>query len=129
MLHLGYAFVPLGMLGVGAAILWPGTLPQASAQHLWMAGAIGVMTLAVMTRATLGHTGRVLTAGGGTAAVYLLVVASVLARLLGGALPDQAMWLWTLSAVLWCCGFAGFAALYGRALIGPGEQGNAPAMS
>ncbi len=128
-LHLGYAFVPLGMLGVGAAILWPDALPQASAQHLWMAGAIGVMTLAVMTRATLGHTGRTLTAGGGTTAVYLLVVASVLARLLGGALPDQAIWLWTLSAVLWCCGFAGFVALYGRSLIGPGEQGNAPGMS
>ena len=128
-LHLGYAFVPLGMLTVGAAILWPGSLPLASAQHLWMAGAIGVMTLAVMTRATLGHTGSALTAGAGTAALYLLVAASVPARLLGGALPDQAIWLWTLSAVLWCCGFAGFVALYGRSLIGPGGQGNAPGMS
>ena len=121
-LHVGYAFVPLGMLGVGGAVLWPGVVPLASAQHLWMAGAIGVMTLAVMTRATLGHGGRALTAGAGTAAVYLLVVASVLARLLGGVLEERAMTLWGLSALLWCLGFAGFVLLYGRLLIGAGER-------
>ena len=120
-LHLGYAFVPLGMLALAAAILWPDTLPPASAQHLWMAGAVGVMTLAVMTRATLGHTGRQLTAGAGTASVYLAVAASVLARLAGGALPEWAMSLWTLSAVLWCCGYGGFVLLYGRLLIAPKE--------
>ncbi len=121
-LHVGYAFVPLGMLGVGATILWPDTLPPASAQHLWMAGAIGVMTLAVMTRATLGHGGRVLTAGPGTAAIYLLVVASVLARLAGGVLPGHAMALWTLAGLLWCCGFAGFMLAYGRLLIGAAQR-------
>ena len=121
-LHLGYGFVPLGMLVLGAAILWPDTLPPASAQHLWMAGAVGVMTLAVMTRATLGHTGRELTAGPATAAVYLSVVASVLARLAGGAIPEWSMPLWTLSAVLWCCGYAGFLLLYGRLLIGPEKR-------
>ncbi len=117
-LHLGYAFVPLGMLVMGATVFWSDWLPPASAQHVWMAGAIGTMTLAVMTRATLGHTGRELTAGAGTAAVYLSVVASVLARLAGGAIPDWSMPLWTLSAVLWCCGYAGFLLLYGRLLIG-----------
>ena len=117
-LHLGYAFVPLGMLVMAAAIFWPDALPPASAQHLWMAGAIGTMTLAVMTRATLGHTGRELTAGAGTAAVYLSVVASVLARLAGGAFAEWSMPLWTLSAVLWCCAYTGFVLLYGRLLIG-----------
>ena len=118
-LHLGYAFAPLGMLAMGATILWPDRFPPGSAQHLWMAGAIGTMTLAVMTRATLGHTGRELTVGAGTAAVYLSVVASVLARLAGGIVPDWSMPLWTLSAALWCCGYAGFLLLYGRLLIGP----------
>ncbi len=121
-LHLGYAFVPLGMLALGAAILWPGVVPPASAQHVWMAGAIGVMTLAVMTRATLGHSGRELTAGPATAAVYLSVVASVLARLAGGTVPEWSMPLWTLSAVLWCCGYAGFLWLYGGLLIRPGRK-------
>ncbi len=116
-LHVGYAFVPLGMLGVGAAILWPDTLAPASAQHLWTAGAIGVMTLAVMTRATLGHSGRELKAGSGTAAFYLLVVASVFVRLAGGMLPEHAMTLWTLAGLLWCSGFAGFVLAYGRLLL------------
>ncbi len=117
-LHVAYAFVPLGMLCVGAAALWPGAVKAASAQHLWMAGAIGVMTLAVMTRATLGHGGRTLTAGAGTAALYLMIVASVLARLAGGMLPEHAMALWTLAGLLWCCSFFGFLLLYGRLLIG-----------
>ena len=88
------------MLAMGAAILSPDTLALASARQLWMAGAIGVMTLAVMTRATLGHTGRELTVGKATAAVYLLVVSSVLARFVAGALPGHSMALWTLSAIL-----------------------------
>ena len=118
-LHVGYAFVPLGMVGVGAAILWPDILAPASAQHLWMAGAIGVMTLAVMSRATLGHSGGELTAGPGTAAFCLLVIASVIARLASGVLPDHETALWTLAGMLWCCGYAGFVLVYGRRLIGP----------
>ena len=121
-LHVGYAFVPLGMLGVGGAILWPDTLAPAPAQHLWMAGAIGIMTLAVMTRVTRGHSGQELTAGPGTAVLYLLVVASVLARLAGGVLPEHAMVLWTLAGLSWCCGFAGFVLLYGRLLIGAARR-------
>lgn len=118
-LHLGYAFVPLGMLLLGIAILRPDSILTATAQHLWMAGAIGVMPLAVMTRASLGHTGRRLTADKATTALFLLVLAAVLARLLGDALPQQALSMWTLSACLWICGFAGFALLYGRYLVAP----------
>ena len=63
-LHAGYAFVPLGALALAAEILAPGSFGMAGAQHFWMAGAVGLMTLAVMTRATLGHTGQELRAGG-----------------------------------------------------------------
>ena len=69
-LHVSYAFVPIGMVAMGTAVLWPGALLNVAVQHIWMAGAIGVMTLAVMTRATLGHTGHALTAGAGTTGVY-----------------------------------------------------------
>ena len=118
-LHVGYALVPAGMLAIGAAAVWPGALMGAAAQHLWMAGAIGVMTLAVMTRASLGHTGRPLSVGVGTTTLYILVFASVLARLVGSVHPPWALWLWTLSAICWSCGFAGFAVLYGPFLIRP----------
>ena len=45
-LHVGYAFVPFGALALGAAILWPGGLGMAVGQNIWMAGALGLMTLA-----------------------------------------------------------------------------------
>ena len=118
-LHVGYAFVPFGMLAVGIALMWPEALSQSAAQHAWMAGAIGVMTLAVMTRAILGHTGRPLAANAGTRAIYLMVVASVVVRLASGTFPQSALSLWTVSAVLWTSGYALFAMLHGRLMIGP----------
>ena len=116
-LHAGYFFVPAGMLALGVAIVWPGALTSIAAQHLWMAGAVGVMTLAVMTRATLGHTGRTLAAGTGTTVLYALVIASVPVRLLSAAFPELALSLWTLSAILWCGAHVGFVLLYGPLLI------------
>ena len=118
-LHAGYFFVPAGMLAMGVAIGWPGALTSIAAQHLWMAGAVGVMTLAVMTRATLGHTGQTLAAGVGTTVLYVLAIASVLARLLSDTFPGHALSLRTVSAVLWCGAFAAFAFLYGPSLVRP----------
>jgi uncharacterized protein involved in response to NO len=84
-----------------------------------MAGAIGLMTLAVMTRATLGHTGRPLAAGRGTTAIFLLVILATAARLVAGLLPGMAPALWTLSAFAWIAAFGGFALLYGGLLLRP----------
>jgi len=116
-LHLGYAFVPLGAVVIGLEILWPGLIGGAAAQHLWMAGAAGLMTLAVMTRATLGHTGRALTAGLGTVAIYLALVLAVLARVAAGLWPAQAEVLHALSGLAWVGAFGGFALLYGPLML------------
>jgi uncharacterized protein involved in response to NO len=116
-LHAGYAFVPLGALALGAEILAPGRLGMAGAQHLWMAGAIGLMTLAVMTRATLGHTGRELHAGAGTVAIYAALVLAVLARVGAGIWPGHAAGLHGVSGLAWVAAFGGFALLYGRLLL------------
>jgi len=112
-LHAGYAFLPLGALAMGAAILRGAVPGLAAAQHLWMAGAIGLMTLAVMTRATLGHSGRTLSAGAGTLALYLALFAAVALRLAAGLWPGVAGALHSLSGLAWFGAFAGFAALYG----------------
>jgi len=113
-LHTGYAFLPLGALGLGFGILFPDTIGIAAAQHLWMAGAIGMMTLAVMTRATLGHSGQALTAGAGTQALYLLLIASVLARVAAGWFPAQSEWLHMLAGFGWLGAFGTFILVYGR---------------
>jgi uncharacterized protein involved in response to NO len=60
-LHIGYAWLVLGAALLGLAMLDAG-LPQSAAIHTLTAGAIGTMILAVMTRATRGHTGRDLSA-------------------------------------------------------------------
>lgn len=118
-LHAGYLFVPLGALAVALGGAMPAVLAPAAAQHLWMAGAVGVMTLAVMTRATLGHTGQPLTAGRGTSAVYALLIASVLIRTGAGLWPGVAGFFQSLSGAFWLSAFAGFSWLYGGLLIRP----------
>ncbi|MCB1405354.1 MAG: NnrS family protein [Rhodobacteraceae bacterium] len=116
-LHLAYAFVPLGALALGAEILLPGLLGMAAAQHLWMAGAVGLMTLAVMTRATLGHTGQALTANAATVAIYAALLVAVFARLAAGIWPGIAHELHMLAGTGWIGAFGGFALVYGRLLL------------
>ena len=110
-LHIAYAFIPLGALLVGL-----GTLTHistaAAAQHLWMAGGIGVMTLAVMTRASLGHTGRSLTAGRAINFIYLCILISVFSRVLAGIWFEYTEMLQYLSGISWILAFAGFFAAF-----------------
>ncbi|WP_340108709.1 NnrS family protein [Pikeienuella sp. HZG-20] len=108
-LHAGYAFIPIGFLGVAASAFLPGA--AAAAQHLWMAGAVGLMTLAVMTRASLGHCGKPLTASRPITALYLALIVSVAARFAYGLAPG-ADWLLHLAGAGWIIAFGGFAALY-----------------
>lgn len=123
-LHAGYAFVPLGFLAAAAGALLPGAgqAMGTGAQHLWMAGGIGLMTLAIMTRASLGHAGRPLHAGPGVTALYLLLIISVLARFAAGLAPG-AMGLLHLAGGAWIAAFGGFALLYWPILTGPRADG------
>lgn len=115
-LHAAYAFVPLGFLAVIAGWLFPDL--EAGARHIWLAGATGLMTLAIMTRASLGHAGRPLHAGPGVAALYLALIAAVAARFAAGLWPDW-NWLLHLAAAAWIVAFAGFAMLYWPMLVRP----------
>ncbi len=117
-LHLGYAWLVAGFALMGAAVLVP-ALPQAAALHALTAGAMGTMTLAIMTRATLGHSGRALTAGPGTAAIYALVGAAALLRVLAPLTALDAALMFGLSGLAWIGAFALFVVLYGPLLVGP----------
>lgn len=115
-LHVGYAFVPLGFL-LGAASAFGLLLPGAGV-HAWMAGAAGIMTLAVMTRASLGHTGRPLTASLMTQAIYVAVVVAVLTRICAVIEPSRSEVLLHVAAGAWAAAFLGFAVTYGPARLG-----------
>lgn len=111
-LHVSYAFIPLGAFALGLDQLL-GNFSAAGAQHLWMAGAIGSMTLAVMSRATLGHTGHALSANRKTLAIYLSLFGAVLARVLTSIWSDMSY----VSGILWLLAFIGFAWTYGPMLL------------
>jgi len=115
-LHVGYGFVPLGFV-LGAAASF-GVLPASAASHAWMAGAAGTMTLAVMTRATLGHTGQQLTASRPTQAIYAAIVVAALARICAIIDPAYSDALLHLAGLAWVAAFAGFAVVYGPLLLG-----------
>jgi uncharacterized protein involved in response to NO len=116
-LHLGYFFVPLGFLLAGASLATQGGFPEVAGLHTWSTGAVGVMTLAVMTRATLGHTGRDIVAGPATVSIYVAVLAAALFRIASALVSEHAGLLLGVSAVLWCVAFFGFALVYGPMLL------------
>ena len=123
-LHVAYAFVPAGFVLTGCAAL--GLIPTTAGIHAWTGGAVGTMTLAVMTRASLGHTGRELSASAGTQAIYALVVAGALGRICAAVDPDWSGSLLLASGFLWAAAFGGFVLLYGPVLCRP-RLGAAPA--
>lgn len=120
-LNVGYAWVALYLTALGAAVLGVGFHP-ANAIHLLTSGAMGTMTLAVMTRASLGHTGRPRHADGLTLAMYLLVTAAALLRIFApnAEIPTVLTYaVLGLSAIGWSGAYLLFAFHYGPYLVRP----------
>ncbi len=117
-LHVGYAWLVLGAALLGLAML-DAAVPQGAAIHALTAGAVGTMILAVMTRATRGHTGRSLSADRVTSAIYVLVSLAAIARVAAAFAASWTMPLLILSACLWIAAFGGFALAYGAMLLLP----------
>ncbi len=117
-LHLAYLFVPIGFVLSGLAA-WAPEVPFSAGLHAWTVGAIGVMTLAVMTRASLGHTGQALHAGKGALAIYAAVLLAATARIFAALAPQWSFVLLHIAAFAWGLAFIGFALAYGGDLLRP----------
>lgn len=115
-LHAGYLWLGLGLGLLGLSML-DDLATQTLALHVLTIGAMGTMTLAVMTRAILGHTGRELRAGPTTTAIYGLAGLAVLARV-AFELASEPVLLWT-TAMAWSLAFVLFTVLYGPMLFRP----------
>jgi uncharacterized protein involved in response to NO len=118
-LHIGYAFVPLGALLLALSILRPQLMTASGALHGWTTGAMGLMTLAVMTRATLGHTGRDVVTTPSAIAIYVAIVCAALARLAAPLLPALYFQLLLAAGAAWLMAFGLFVLVYGPMLARP----------
>jgi uncharacterized protein involved in response to NO len=120
-LHLGYSWLALGLLFMGVNSLFPVT-DATTSLHMLTAGAIGTMTLAVMTRATRGHTGRPLVADRGTVAIYVAVTLSAALRVSAPFTGEYYFAALVVAAGLWSLAYGLFVLLYFGMLTGPRVQ-------
>lgn len=121
-LHLGYAWLAAALVLKGLAP-FTAAVPPSAWLHAMGAGAIGTMILGVMTRVSLGHTGRALTLPRGGTAIYALVTAGALLRVAGalGAGPYTVVMI--TAGTAWAAAFALFALVYAPILCRPRVDG------
>lgn len=125
-LHVAYAWVPIG-LALRAAWLLGDASFASKWQHALTFGAFGTMILAVMTRASLGHTGRPLVVRRSIAVAYLLLTLGAVLRVFGGAwTPEYYLVTLTAAGLAWSVAFCIFVWVYGPILMSArldGRQG------
>ncbi|CAM4071107.1 NnrS family protein [Vreelandella rituensis] len=121
-LHLSYAFIVVG-LGMWALALL-GAWRVELAVHALTIGAMGAMMLAMISRVSLGHTGRpIRTLPGIGWALALLFLAAVLRAPLLAVMPQMSHWVYSVSILAWCVAYAIFLAHYSWPLLSPRKDG------
>ncbi len=122
-LHLAYLFIPLGLTALATRTAgWPIALSLAS--HLFSAGSMGAMILAMIARVSLGHSGRALQIGRRITAAFALVILSALLRVLLPLFwPDLTLTGWNLSGWSWVAAYGLFIWVYTPILTSPRADG------
>ncbi|HEX8012094.1 MAG TPA: NnrS family protein [Casimicrobiaceae bacterium] len=121
-LHAAYLWIPihLALRALGEA----GVIASALATHALTVGAIGGLTMGMMTRTAKGHTGVALQAGRSDVACYVLVLGAAVVRVLGPMLaPSQYVASVLASAALWSAAYALYAVRYAPLLTRPRQDG------
>ena len=117
-LHVGCGWFVLSLLVLGGSVLGIG-LSAGDAVHAFTTGAVGAMTLAVMTRASLGHTGRPRHAGLLTVCIYMLVNVGAVLRVFGPMTDLSTNLIMGVAAGSWSGAYLLFAMVYGPFLPRP----------
>lgn len=121
-LHLAYALLPLSLLLFAVALFVP-SLSRSLAIHTLTIGTLGLMMLSMITRVSLGHTGRLLTVDWSMTLAFVAILVAFLCRVLAVGLAANPMpWL-LASAVFWCLGFTLFVLRFWRFLSTPRPDG------
>ena len=121
-LHAAYLWIVAHLaLRTLAAMGWIG---ETSAVHALTVGAIGGLTLGMMTRTARGHTARALAADGYELSCFLLIQIAAIVRVLGPmAFPTLYMTSLQLSGLLWAAAFIIYAVRYWPVLTRPRLDG------
>ncbi len=121
-LHAGYGWLVIGFLMLGFAGL--DMITFSTALHALTAGSIGSMTLGMMCRVTLGHTGRHLRAGPVMVFAFVLMQVTGIMRAFGPLLMPEQTNNWIIgSAGLWAACFALYIPIYAPMLWAPRPDG------
>lgn len=120
-LHLGYAWLVVGLLLSALAVF--DLVPAASGIHALTAGSFSTMIMAVMSRASLGHTGRQLVASRPTTLAYLALSAAATLRVVAPLLGNSEAALIDSAGLLWALAFLLFIQQYLPILIAPRPDG------
>lgn len=122
-LHVGYAWIGAGQLLVaGAAAGLP--IPAPTALHALTIGVIGTMTLGMMARVTLGHSGLPVVASRTTVLAFSLMVLATLARLATLVLPAEFRLTSLMSSgTAFALAFTLYALVFARILVRPRADG------
>jgi uncharacterized protein involved in response to NO len=121
-LHLGMAMLGAGMVLWGFSGFGWGS--EVAALHVLGIGAVGGMTLAVMSRAILGHSGRALVAPGTVAVAYGLIALAAGLRWLASSLPGDLYFpLMLITGALWMAAFTLYLTALWPAFTGPRQAG------
>ncbi len=117
-LHLGYVWIPIGLLLLGLSVAGY-DLPESAGVHALTAGAMTTMILAVMSRASLGHTGRALRASGVTIAAYVCVTGGAIVRVSASLFAGGYGTMLDVAGMLWAAALVLFLVAYTRVLWRP----------
>jgi uncharacterized protein involved in response to NO len=121
-LHAAYGWIIVYFMLRALAAL--GLIAESLAVHALTVGAIGGMTIGMMTRTALGHTGRPLVAGTSEVACFILIQLAALIRVLGGMfVPEAYLSAVIVSGFLWSAAFAIYAVCYWPVLSRPRIDG------
>jgi uncharacterized protein involved in response to NO len=122
-LHIAYLWIPVG-LTLRALFLGGGFAWAVHWQHALAAGAAATMILAIMSRASLGHTGRPLVVSPVITVSYVSLVLAIAVRVFGPALlPMSYSTILMVAGSLWLLTFLLFAVVYIPILLGPRVDG------
>ncbi|WP_192889110.1 NnrS family protein [Vibrio bathopelagicus] len=117
-LHLSYWAISLGLILFGVSIISP-LVTQSQAIHALTVGGMGVMILSMISRVSLGHTGRTIAIGKLMTAALIAIVFAFIVRVFGGYFTHNIVYIITLSSALWIAAYSCFTVLYLPILIKP----------